>query len=302
MVLDKWVQPISDELPHISVVQGENEGKTPFAHALLIDDLLIDTGVGGRRMRKVSKKLDIDRVFLSHWHEDHVSGNSYIKDTPFFSHSLDKAPIENVELFYKLYAVDDKDLLPQFRMYIDSLQVENTPIAGIFEDNDIFQTSHHTIQVVHTPGHTQGHCCFFEPEAKVLFLGDIDLSSFGPWYGTLDASLVDFESSIDKLINLRAEYAISSHKGLSIGSKHIKKKLEAYKRTLTERDVRIQAAIPKNGATLPDLEGQRLIYPKYTSFRPYFILAESIMIKQHLERLVQKNCLKKSATGVFRKI
>ena len=29
------------------------------------------------------------------------------------------------------------------------------------------------IQVVHTPGHSPGHCCFYEPERKYLFSGDL---------------------------------------------------------------------------------------------------------------------------------
>ena len=29
-----------------------------------------------------------------------------------------------------------------------------------------------TVQVVHTPGHTPGHCCFHLPEEGVLFSGD----------------------------------------------------------------------------------------------------------------------------------
>ena len=29
-----------------------------------------------------------------------------------------------------------------------------------------------TLEVIHTPGHTPGHLCFYEPEQKILFSGD----------------------------------------------------------------------------------------------------------------------------------
>ena len=31
---------------------------------------------------------------------------------------------------------------------------------------------HHTLRVLHTPGHTPGGVCFYEPDEKVLFSGD----------------------------------------------------------------------------------------------------------------------------------
>ena len=39
------------------------------------------------------------------------------------------------------------------------------------------------LEFLHLPGHSPGHCGLYEPESKVLFIGDIDLSKFGPWYG-----------------------------------------------------------------------------------------------------------------------
>ncbi|MHA1432095.1 MAG: MBL fold metallo-hydrolase [Candidatus Freyarchaeota archaeon] len=69
------------------------------------------------------------------------------------------------------------------------------------------------LQVLHTPGHSRGHCCFLLPEEKIVFLSDIDLTSFGPWYGALDSNVDDFIDSIEKLKRMSFEIAVTSHKG-----------------------------------------------------------------------------------------
>jgi glyoxylase-like metal-dependent hydrolase (beta-lactamase superfamily II) len=40
-------------------------------------------------------------------------------------------------------------------------------------DGDELELGTLRLQVLHTPGHTPGHVCFYEPEEKVLFDGDV---------------------------------------------------------------------------------------------------------------------------------
>lgn len=40
-------------------------------------------------------------------------------------------------------------------------------------DGDELEVGTLRLQVLHTPGHTPGHVCFYEPEEKVLFDGDV---------------------------------------------------------------------------------------------------------------------------------
>ena len=46
-------------------------------------------------------------------------------------------------------------------------------------------------------GHTRGHCVLHVEPEDVVYLGDIDLSSFGPYYGDAWSSLEDFERTED---------------------------------------------------------------------------------------------------------
>jgi glyoxylase-like metal-dependent hydrolase (beta-lactamase superfamily II) len=67
------------------------------------------------------------------------------------------------------------------------------------------------LTVVHLPGHTAGHCGFVVEPDGFLFLGDTDLTSFGPYYGDLSSDLGDFVTSIRRLRDLDARWYGTSH-------------------------------------------------------------------------------------------
>jgi glyoxylase-like metal-dependent hydrolase (beta-lactamase superfamily II) len=52
---------------------------------------------------------------------------------------------------------------------------EGPTVSGPFEhlsDGDVLQLADMSFSVIHTPGHTRGHCCFHLPDEGVLFSGD----------------------------------------------------------------------------------------------------------------------------------
>ena len=70
------------------------------------------------------------------------------------------------------------------------------PTRAAFRDGDVFELGGGVrVRAIHTPGHTRGHCAFRVEPDDVLYLGDIDLSSFGPYYGDAWCDLEDFERS-----------------------------------------------------------------------------------------------------------
>ncbi len=54
-------------------------------------------------------------------------------------------------------------------------QVDGLTVATPFEhlnDGDVLQLAGMSLSIIHTPGHTPGHCCFHLPQEGVLFSGD----------------------------------------------------------------------------------------------------------------------------------
>ncbi|MFX1503488.1 MAG: MBL fold metallo-hydrolase, partial [Promethearchaeota archaeon] len=197
--MNDFIHPLSEEFKEIKFIKGARDGKYPFSHSLLVEDFLIDTGISSRLIRKLKRKFQINNVLISHWHEDHVHGNRLLRNAKFFIHPEDKFLIENVDKFYEYYGVSDSYGDDAMGWLMEGLRYENTRIEKTIEDNEIIKIGmKYELKVLHTPGHTAGHCAFFELNSKIGFLADIDLTKF-VFYGGVDSNLMDFERSIKKL-------------------------------------------------------------------------------------------------------
>ena len=106
--------------------------------------------------------------------------------------------------YYGLDNTIAEDLLDPI---IEGYRIENTEIEKTIEHDEIIRINNYRLRVIHTPGHTAGHCCFYEENSKIAFLADIDLTRF-IFYGCLDSNLIDYEKSIEKLEKLNMEIAI----------------------------------------------------------------------------------------------
>ena len=90
-----------------------------------------------------NKDWHLDEIINTHHHNDHIGGNNKllgVYKSNLIAPSYEKNYISNVDVF-----VSDN---------------ENLDIAGV------------STNVIHTPGHTLGHVCFYMPEEKCLFSGD----------------------------------------------------------------------------------------------------------------------------------
>ena len=152
---------------------------------------------------------------------------------------------------------------------------------------------------IHSPGHTAGHCCFYETGSKIAFLADIDLSSFGPWYGGLDSNLLQFEESIDNLLKLDIDIAITGHNGMVEGRKHVKERLNKYKLIIDRREKKILQYIPeKKPINLNDLTHKNIIYRSYNDvFSEYLHVAEKIMLQKHFDKFLKNGIVENAEKG-----
>lgn len=81
-------------------------------------------------------------------------------------------------------------------------------------DGDTIEVAGTTLQVLHTPGHSPGACCFYAPELGALFSGDT-LFAGGP--GATGRSYSDFgviiDSIRDKLLTLPPQTVVHAGHG-----------------------------------------------------------------------------------------
>ena len=284
--MDDFIQPLSEDFSDIFFIKGKNNARYPYSNSLLIGDHLIDTGISPNHLRKLKRTFPINHVLFTHWHEDHISGNYLLNNVKFYCHSKDVLPIENVEKMIPLYNVRNTPVEDELISLIKLLRMQNIKIDRLIEDNDIFDIGEQLkLKVLFTPGHTAGHCAFYELNSKIAFLGDIDLTRH-PYYGNLDASLIEFEESIAKIKSLDVNIVVTGHKGIIEGKKKISEEIEKYTLILQERGERILTFFSERSKPikLSDFKNSNIIYQKYSAFKDFEIIAELLMIEKHLEK------------------
>lgn len=269
----------------VRIIEGPDSGKYPYSNSLIVGkSCLIDTGAGN-----VLKGMRVDWILNSHWHEDHIALNKVGKKVA--AHHLDADAIESYEEFKRRYALGD---IVKLFINFDFGKVDRT-----FEDGDVFEFEGVQIEVIHTPGHSAGHSCFIIGD--VIFLADIDLTSFGPWYACVDCELRDFVLSIKRLkkeVSKREiSMAIPSHGKVVSGTKNILNKLDDYLAQIFERDRKIKELI-KSGE---DPVGKGVIYRKIPEPKEIYLHFEKIMVEKHLTTSLDEFYPSQANTAISRR-
>ena len=73
-------------------------------------------------------------------------------------------------------------------------------VGHLLVDGDAVETDEGQLVAVHTPGHTSNHLCFYWPERRALFAGDMLLGRGDTtWVAEYPGCVADYFESIDRL-------------------------------------------------------------------------------------------------------
>lgn len=300
------VSPLVErQIGPVTVLFGAQGGKYPHGNSLLVrgthETAVIDPSLGVVARGKPAPAAD--RVILSHCHEDHIAGAHLYPDAPWHFHEADLPGIQSLDAFMAIYGFP-ADVEARFRE-VASQQFHFTPRTDAlgYRDGDVFDLGGVQIRVLHTPGHTRGHSCLricWGPgDESLLYLGDIDLSSFGPYYGDAWSDLEDFERSLERVGGVEAGfYATFHHIGVLDTRKAFLLRLDRYKAVIENRESRLLEflALPRS---LAEVAAHRFVY------RPgdAVLFAEAVerrSMGMHIERLVRDGQLEALPGDRFR--
>jgi len=178
----------------IKVIIGKKNGKYPYGNSIFIDDevtALIDPSLMIRELYHELPTHKIDMLFNSHYHEDHGAGNSLFPESPLYMHVLDAPALRSIDTIFEYYGMDEAATEAWKPVIVEKYYYQPRDHIIEFTDGEVFDFGHTRMRVMHTPGHTGGHCCFFFEEEGMLFVADWDLTWFGPVYGDATSDLVN---------------------------------------------------------------------------------------------------------------
>lgn len=273
---------------------GPNRGKYPHCHSLFIDDELpavVDPASDEAVLQRLAAEKRIAVVLHSHWHEDHFWFTDLFPGAALWVPALDLEPYLDLENLLRWYGFEEPQQAEPWRQIMQT-QFRYRPRrpARTYEDGELLLFGATRAEVVHTPGHTPGHSCLFFPDERLLFLGDIDLSPFGPWYGDRYSRLDDFIASVAKVRRIPARNYITSHEQ-GLFTAPIDHLLDRYLAVIDERERKLREFL-RAPRSREEIIQRRIVYGRPREPKSFYDFAEWAILRKHLERMLRKGEVK----------
>jgi len=213
---------------------------------------IIDTGLGDQlSIEKVLQGIkdagvgleDVEYILTTHEHIEHFGGNREIKEKTGAEVCAHSAAADSIEHFHEsvleLGRLVEKMEIPRvekemLKMAIRAnIMVKTVKVDRRLEDGDTVNLGSRELRVIHTPGHSMGHVCFYDEADKVLFTGDHVLGEGTPFVGAgfggafyglgmerlrfrgwFEGDLALYIESLKKLLNLEVKTILPAHGGV----------------------------------------------------------------------------------------
>ncbi len=152
---------------------------------ILADDsgeaVIVDPGDDPDKIIEISKDFKVRYLLHTHCHLDHISGTRKVADATgakVLIHEKDRPLYEKLPDQARAFGWDVGD---------------PAPIDETFDDSDVIRFGNSSLDILHTPGHTPGSCCFRDPEQGLVFSGDTlfkrSIGRTDLWGGNYDQEL-----------------------------------------------------------------------------------------------------------------
>ena len=291
------------EIGSVVVLTGERGGRYPHGNSVLVrgpeETVLIDPSLSLASRR--NEIPPIDRVLHSHCHEDHVAGSHLFTGVPWHFHELDLPGIRSLDALMRIYGYSDyPEIESAFReVVVRDFHFTPRTDAVSFRNGDEFDLDGRVrVRVIHSPGHTRGHSFFHIEPDDVLYMGDVDLSSFGPYYGDAWSNLEDFERTLAAVREMDARaYATFHHIGVLDGKAAFLERLDRFAAVIADRERRLLEFL-REPRTLAEIIAHRFVYRPQDAV-PFAAPVEQRSMSQHLERCLSDGRIREVEAGRF---
>jgi len=276
----------------IFLIPGRHKGRYPYCNSLYIADEIPTIIDPASDRKELSQLNQVKFVLLSHFHSDHIRELGLFSQARIGIHQSEASALSDEKKLIELifFAEEDKEEIERWLgRKAREMKVEewNYPVSDPLQDGEEIGLGKIRVKVVHSPGHTIGHCCFWFPEQEILFSADIDLADFGPWYGNACSSAEDFFFSIEKLKKIKPKLVITGHETGLVSGEEFFTKLERFQNLLLEREEKILDALG-SAKSLEEIIDLGIIYGEFLKKSPGLRPPERRMVVHHLKWLEKK--------------
>ena len=269
---------------------GPNRGKYPHCHSLFIDDevpAVVDPASDEAALKRLAEEKSIAVVIHSHWHEDHFWFTDLFQGAKLWVPTADVEPYLDLENFIRWYGFDQPEHAEQWRQILaQQFRYRPRQPDRTYTDGEILSFGATRAQVVHTPGHTPGHSCLFFPEESLLFLADIDLTKFGPWYGDVYSDLDAVVASVEKVRKIPAKHYVTCHEQ-GLFQAPIDDRFDRYLAVVEDRDQKLRELLREPRCREEIIAG-RIVYGRPREPKSFYDFGEWATMRKHLERMIRR--------------
>lgn len=284
----------------VTIHLGEKSGKYPDGNQVTVKGgglrVAFDTPLCSNRIG--SDFDEVDLVILGHAHEDHMAGLHRLPRAAVQVHQADLRAVRSWAGLCEHYGYPPAVLAEMKTLVERDFHYVPRPDATAYSHGQCWDLGGGVrIRAHHLPGHTSGHSALIVESEGVAFIGDIDLTGFGPYYGDATSSLKDFRRSLAEVATLDARVWVTSHHRAVITDRNrFLADLAAFAARIDQRNEKLVAYLREGPQNLTELARRRLLYPPGFSL-PYVESAEHNSIRMHLEELVDQGIARRSGDG-----
>ena len=272
----------------VTIYFGQKNGKYPDGNQVLVrggdlrvafDTPLVSNHIG-------ADFDEVDMVILGHVHEDHMAGLHRVPQAQVWVHEADVAAARSWPGLAAHYGYPGTTGERLRRKIEAQFHYAPRPDAQAYADGQQWDLGAGVIVTAHhLPGHTAGHCALVVEPAGVAFIGDIDLTGFGPYYGDATSSLSQFRDSLRRVAEIDAKVWVTSHhRAIVTDRAQFLVDLQRFAGKIDERSDKLLTYLQDGPQTLDELSARRVLYPPGFHL-PYVDSAERNTVRMHLEEL-----------------